>query len=160
AAEGETPTPPDVAPFHALQEWLAVAGVREVRVPFARALGGLVPHQTLRIRRDFPKLLSLIKACALLHQAQREKGSDGGLLASPHDYAIVREVLAGAFGAAQQAGLTPAQREAVAAVATLAAAAVAPAAGVSLKAVATHLGIDKSATSRRLANPVAHGYVQ
>jgi hypothetical protein len=159
-AAGDAPEPPDLAPWHALQEWLAVAGTRDVRVPFAPALADLVPPQTLRIRRDFPKLLSLVKACALLHQAQRPKAPDGAVLAALDDHAIVRELLAESFAATQQDGLAPAQREAVDAVAALCDERSAYDKGVPQSAVAARLGIDKGSTSRRLANPLAQGYVR
>jgi hypothetical protein len=158
-ATGAAPSPPDLALWHALQAWLAVAGVHDARVPFAPALAALVPPQTLRIRRDFPKLLSLVKACALLHQVQRERAADGAVLAALADYAIVRELLAESFTAAQQDGLTPAQREAVQAVETLCAGQGEDGKGVSLSQVARRLGLDKSAASRRLANPLSQGYV-
>jgi hypothetical protein len=74
---------------------------------------------SVRIRRDFVKLLELVAASAMLHQAQRRRDDDGTIVASLDDYALVRELLVEAFAAAQQDGLTPAQREAVKAVKTL-----------------------------------------
>jgi len=120
------------------------------------------------VRRDFGKLLSLIAACAILYQEQRERTSTGAIEAALEDYACVFELVAESFTAAQQEGLTPAQREAVQAVATLATSpghpsrsgvSVAPL-PVSAAAVAAHLGIDKSAALRRLANPLRAGFVR
>jgi hypothetical protein len=154
---GDQPEPLDLAPYHALQEWLEAAGERRVVIPFASQLAECVPTLAIRIRRDFGKLLTLITACAVLHQAQREHTEGGALLATLDDYRIVRELLEESFGAAQQDGLTPKQREAVIAVTVLQ---PEGSVGVSLGPVAAHLGIDKSAASRRLSNPVAQGYVR
>jgi len=155
--EGEAEAPVDLAPFHALQQWLAAAGETRVRIPFAKQLAECVPTLAIRIRRDFPKLLELIAASAMLHQAQRQKAGDGCLIASLDDYRVVHDVVQEVFGAAQQDGLTDKQRKAVAAVI---ATQENSAPGVSLTVVARHLGIDKSAASRRLANPVAQGFVK
>jgi hypothetical protein len=53
------------------------------------------PSLLLRVRRDFPRLLALIRACALLHQFQREREMRDGvehIIANEDDYAIVREI--------------------------------------------------------------------
>jgi len=159
AHSGEPHDTIDLAPFHALQEWLSVAGEKRVSIPYARALAESVPVATVRIRRDFPQLLSLIKASAILHQRQRERIPDESIVASNRDYAIVRDLLADAFATAQQEGLTVDQREAVTAVAVLHENR-SPDSGISLKEVADYLKRDKSATSRRLTNPLRAGYVQ
>jgi hypothetical protein len=106
----------DLRPFVALQEWLAECGTRRVTIPFSIALSGLVPASAVRMRRDFPRLLAIIKAAALLHQCQRERLSDGTVVATLEDYAQVREILGSIFEAVQLDGLTPAVRETVEAV--------------------------------------------
>jgi hypothetical protein len=68
---------PDLERFIDLQRWLASQDVHGVQVPFAPVLAELMPAAAVRVRRDFPQVLSLIKACALLHQAQRAKTPDG-----------------------------------------------------------------------------------
>jgi hypothetical protein len=148
----------DVAPFHALQQWLALAGEKRVVIPYASELAERVPVGTVRIRRDFPQLLSLIRACAILHQVQRPRTQDGSIVAALDDYAIVRELLAESFAAAQQDGITPDQREVIQTVTALHAASVGES-GVSLGRVAQHIKRDKSATRRRLANALRAGYV-
>jgi hypothetical protein len=160
---GEAPPGPDLAPWHAFQRWLRVAGERRCVIPFAPALGELVPANAIRVRRDFEKLLTLVGACAVLHQRQRERDAERGVAASLDDYELVRDLTTEAYAAAQDDGLTPAQREAVEAVRALCAeqrgATGDAEASVTLTAVAGRLSLDKSATSRRLANPVAKGYV-
>jgi hypothetical protein len=45
------------------------------------------------MRRAFGQLLSLVEACALLHQFQRRIDSDGCIEAGPDDYALARELM-------------------------------------------------------------------
>ena len=160
AYDEHRPPPPELVPWHTLQTWLEVAGARRVVIPYARTLASLVDCRTIRIRRDFGKLLSLIAACAILHQQQRARTSSGAVEASLEDYALVRELVAETFSSAQQEGLTRAQREAVEAVGVLTSGGPLAALGVSAAAVGQHLGIDRSAAYRRLANPLRAGYVR
>ena len=84
-------------------------------------------------------------------------------MATLGDYEAVRELTTEAYAAAQDDGLTPAQRAAVAAVRALCEERGRPAAeatGISLTDVAARLRLDKSAASRRLANPLGKGYLQ
>jgi hypothetical protein len=48
------------------------------------------PFDNVRSRRDFPKLLSLIRASAYLHQRNREK--DDGIVANAADYRVARTI--------------------------------------------------------------------
>ncbi len=48
---------------------------------------------TLRIRRDFLRLLGLIKASTALHQFQREKEKEDKIIANKQDYEIARECI-------------------------------------------------------------------
>src|SRR5262249_27719575 len=63
-------TPVDLAPWHALQEWLALGETR-VHIPYARQLMGAIRPVALRLRRDIRQVLTLIEAHALLHRATR-----------------------------------------------------------------------------------------
>ncbi|HKB37336.1 MAG TPA: hypothetical protein VKD72_12875, partial [Gemmataceae bacterium] len=69
----------------------------EAVVPFAGTLADAMPDRPLRLRRDFPRLLQLIKACALLHQQQRQLDEHGRVIADLADYAMVRELVAPIF---------------------------------------------------------------
>jgi len=88
-----------------LQTWLEAAGERRVRIPYGHLLAARVPCATLRIRRDFDKLLALVAGCALLHQAQRRIADDGAIEAALGDYDHVRTLVAESFAAAQQDGI-------------------------------------------------------
>ena len=57
-------------PWHQLHYWLA-DGERGV-VPFGKALASLIPGLHVRLRRDWPMVLSLACAHALLHRATRD----------------------------------------------------------------------------------------
>ena len=100
----------------AVQRWLELAGERRVVVPFARALVELLPVGAVRVRRDFPQLLTVIKTLAFLHQLQRERDSDGRTIATLDDYANAAWLLEEVFTASVREGLSNAVRETVEAV--------------------------------------------
>jgi hypothetical protein len=77
---------PDLITWRSLQEWLNAAEHR-VFVPYAGELAATIPPVAVRLRRDFGALLSLIRAHAILHQASRERDSEGRILAALEDYA-------------------------------------------------------------------------
>ena len=109
-------TPVDLAPYIALQRWLALAGVHKVAVPFADILADLVPPDAVRMRRDFRQLLTCVQAVALLYQRQRSKTPEGWIIATIDDYAQARTLLAPIFDAILSEGVTPAVRQTVEAV--------------------------------------------
>jgi hypothetical protein len=71
----------------AMQRMLPIC---DVIVPFAVAVGKLFNHR-LEARREFPRLLQLTKAIALLHYRQRERDGDR-LVATLDDYEIAEEL--------------------------------------------------------------------
>jgi hypothetical protein len=89
--------PGDVDDLHAAFAWLHAAGAKEAVVPFADLLAAAMPDRPLRLRRDFPRLLQLVKVCALLHQRQRQLDGQGRVLADLADYAMARELVAPIF---------------------------------------------------------------
>jgi hypothetical protein len=143
---------PDLARWHDLQVWLATAEHR-VAIPYADALSDLVPPVAVRLRRDFRAVLSLIRAHALLHQASRERDTAGRVVAEFEDYAVVRDLVLDIVAEGVQATVPATVREVVEMVA-----------GndepLSIAALATMLGLDKSATSRRWQAARAGGYLK
>ena len=115
----QTLATPDLSQWVALQRWLQLAGERQVVVPFAHALADRVPANAVRMRRDFPQLLTVIQTITLLHQHLRERDDQGRIIATPSDYAEARWLLEEVFAVTVQEGLTPAIRETVEAVARL-----------------------------------------
>src|SRR4051812_44624308 len=64
--------PIDRAPWLTLAE-MVERNTKEVHLPFARKLAENTHSTNNRMQRDFPKLLAIIKACALVHQRTRDK---------------------------------------------------------------------------------------
>jgi hypothetical protein len=89
--------PGAVEDLYAAFAWLHAAGAKEAVVPFADLLAQQMPDKPLRLRRDFPRLLQLIKINALLHQRQRQCDDHGRVIAELGDYAMVRELIAPVF---------------------------------------------------------------
>jgi len=147
-ANGHAPEAPNLAPWIEAQRWLADEGAKETTISFAPRLGERFPALQVRSRRDFSQLLGLISTSALLHQAQRERDGDGRVVAAEADYRVVYDLAAPVFGAIAAAGVTPIVRQTVEAVARLVP--TPDAAPVTVSHVATALGIDKSAASRRV----------
>lgn len=143
-ANGRDVEPPDLLPWHALQTFIA-AGPARVSISYALALADLIPAVAVRLRRDFPMLLSLISAHALLHQGTRERSAEGAIVATIADYVAVRIIVAELIADGVGATVSQATRETVAAVEYLVAS---NAADVSVTALGAKLGLDKSAASR------------
>jgi hypothetical protein len=74
-------------------------------VPFARQLVQHFPGKQPRSRRDFPKLMGLIKASAFLQQSDRERDSRGQILANEEDYRIGRELFLHCYSAGPEKAL-------------------------------------------------------
>jgi hypothetical protein len=85
--------PIDLTPWHALHEMVR-DGIKLVDIPYAEELAQKLPLSHFRVMRDFPQVLSLIKAHALLHQDQRPKGENGEVIAILDDYRAVFDLVA------------------------------------------------------------------
>jgi hypothetical protein len=156
-AAGEGDAAPDLRVWLESQRWLAEVGTHEVVIPFAKDLSALYPTKLIRARRDFPQLLALIEASAILHQQQRERDEQGRIIATEADYRIVYELAAPVFGAAAVGGVTPAVRATIAKVEELTAGKEGVTA--SAHAVAEALGIERSALTYRLKRAFTGGYL-
>src|SRR6266496_1706865 len=75
----------DLDGWRALQEDLADRPAA-VSVPFAGRLAAMIPPVTVRLRRDFPAILGMIRAHALLEQQDRERDGRGRIVATVADY--------------------------------------------------------------------------
>jgi len=154
AEEGREPV--DYAPWHALQEWLTMADNR-VTIPFAAGLAEAVPPVAVRLRRDFSAVLGLIRAHAMLHQAQRRRDDQSCIVASLDDYAAVRELVYDLVADGVEATVPATMRATVEAVQKLG---VQEDSGVTVTAVARELHLDKSAAHRRVRTAVDRGYLK
>lgn len=135
----------DFTAWQALQTWLEIVEHR-VTIPYASALAEQIPPVAVRLRRDFGTILNLIRTHAILHQANRERDSDGRIVATLDDYAVVRELVADLLAEGVDATVSATTRETVNAVQSLI---TTHPEGVTVAALVTKLHIDKSTALRR-----------
>ncbi len=145
----------DVGDLVDLQRWLALAGDREVTIPFSAALAELVPVAHVRMRRDFRQLLTVIQAMALLYQCQRDRDARGRIIATFEDYRRARELIIPAFTTAATDGVTPAVRETVEALGKIFEETGRP---CTRKSVADALKVPPRTAGDRLARAASLGY--
>lgn len=92
----------DVASEEKLQVWRAAVELLEpadeVVIPWAEQLAEGFPTESVRARRDFPRVLALIEASALLHQRQRPRDEAGRLVATAADWRLVRPLVQAVLG--------------------------------------------------------------
>jgi hypothetical protein len=150
AADGRGPV--DLTVWHALHEWLEL-GERRVVIPYTPALVAKIPPVAVRLRRDIPQVLALIQAHALLHRASRSRDAKGRIEATLEDYAVVRRLVEPLVSAGVGATVPATIRETVAAVEVLGAE------GVSVRQVAVHLRLDRTAAWRRVQRALDEGYL-
>jgi hypothetical protein len=146
----------DLTRWHALQAWLA-AGSTKVVIPFGDELAVLVQPVDIRLKRDFERVLTLIEAHALLHQARRQKDENGNVVATVQDYSAVHELVADLVAAGVDATVRLEVRETVGAVGKLIGSGAAEVKQADLRNI---LRLDKSAISRRVADAVDGGYLR
>ena len=146
-ASGRQAEEVDLAPWQALQTWLALAGCHEVTIPYAAELASLSDPRAVRIRRDFSAVLNLVRSHALLHQATRDRNEHGSIIATLVDYAAVYELAIDSVNEGVKASVPPGVRAAVDAVAEIF---KETENAVSIRELAERLGIDDSATRRRV----------
>jgi hypothetical protein len=79
----------------AFQHYLQLKAPLKVVVPFAGELAKAMGKMALapRILRDFQRLLSLIKSCAIIRHHWRQTDNEGRLVATLADYETVRELV-------------------------------------------------------------------
>jgi len=147
--------PVDMTPWHALQDLLEY-GERRVCIPFAVALAEqFSANLPPRIRRDYNTLTSLMEAHAILHQAKRQRDSNGWIIATLEDYGAVRELVADLLADGIALSVPEIVRETIAA---LQEALKDSPNGVSETILARSLGLDKSVVSRRLKQAAECGF--
>jgi hypothetical protein len=147
---------PDLNAWHSLQGWLAAAEHR-VAVPYAGDLAALIPPVAVRLRRDFGALLNLIRAHAILHQASRNRDTEGRIIATLDDYARVRELVADLVSEGIEATVPATIRETVQALKRLHAE---ERESVTIATLAQELELDKSAAWRRVRTAIDRGYLK
>jgi hypothetical protein len=125
-------------------------------VPFAQVLSDLIPPAALRMRRDFPAVISSVKAHALMHRKTRGR-QDGAIVATiDDDYRPIWKLLDRVISVGVEATVTPQTRELVAAVRKLRKASI----KVNHTVLANELGVDKATISRQLKVAAAGDFVE
>jgi hypothetical protein len=87
-ASGRSAELPNITPFLALQS-LIEAECPKVAIPFSTALAQECAPVVVRIRRDFPMVLTLIESHAILNAHHRSRDSEGRVIASIADYEAI-----------------------------------------------------------------------
>jgi hypothetical protein len=155
--EDETARPVDFGAWLDLQRWIESKGETTAAVPFVLPLADLMPDGAPRLRRDFVTLLCLVRAHAILHQAQRETDAQGRIVATVEgDYAPVRALVSDLIAEGVDASVTEAMRATVSAVRDLLDEGVE---SVSLKALQDRLEIGRSATYDRVRRALLKGFL-
>ena len=147
----------DLGPWHALQRCLEI-GPRAVSIPFAGWLAERCDASAVRLRRDFPQVLSLIRAHALLHQEMRKRDEQGRILATPADYTAVHGLVSELLAEGIDAAVSPAVRVVVETVGRLSQEAGGK--PVKVSAVAGALNLERSTCSYRLKRALKKGWVE
>jgi len=156
--ETEGISQPDEA-LLAYQAYLQLKAPFKVVVPFARELASTMDKTAVapRILRDFARLLSLVKAVAILRHHKRRLDGQGRILAELEDYQTVRELVAEMY-TETTSGAVAVIREIVEAVMELN---YARGDGEHITAtkLAAHLGIHKSTAVRRAKKVLKQGWI-
>lgn len=158
AAAGKQ-TSVDVAPWHALSSILGKTA--EINIVYGPFLAEKVSAATLRIRRDFTHLLTLIGACAIEYRFQRTANPAGQIQATAADYAMAYALVADTFRDIQAEGITPHDRAMVNAVIEE----TTPPGGkpsdspITQAALRTYMKLSKSSTSYRVKRLLKLGYL-
>jgi hypothetical protein len=154
ARGGEALQPADYSAWHALQTWLQNSE-HEVVIPYAERIAERIAvHSAVRLRRDFPRVLQMIMAHALLHMATRERDVANRIVATREDYVVVHRLLASHLAVGIEAAVPGEIRDTVQAVVRLSEGGEKP---VTITALARELGLDKSSISRRVGHAVLAG---
>lgn len=90
AANGRAKHPQGL--FARWHQFLGGLSCEKVRILFAPQLAVHFPSDSVRSRRDFPKLLGLIEVLAYLNQRRRARDNEGAIIAAPEDYLDAKEL--------------------------------------------------------------------
>jgi len=142
-------TEADFGPIKALFTWIAGQD-NCVVIPFGPALGELLPDSSVRMRREAVRVRDLIRAHAVLHQANRERDEQGRIIAAWEDYEAVRVLIEDIVGATAEKSVRLEVRETVEAAQTLMEFEEYDHPGVTISEMEAKLNRDYSTTSRRI----------
>ena len=143
-------TAPD-DPLIAFQSYLQILAPWKVVIPFIKELAAEIGHRATapRIMRDFARLISLIKAVAIIRHRQRQRDEAGRVIAQIEDYATVFNLV----GPMYEATLTGATKELRATVQTVGEM-LDKGEKITTTTLSAQLGIDRSTASRRVKTAI------
>jgi len=153
----------DFSEWHHLHDFVC-SGSSDVSIPYGERLLEGLPNSHQRVMRDFPKLLSLISAHALMHQCTRES-ENGSVVATMDDYKAVFNLVSEPFSQGLEASVPDRIRQIVEAVSKeideQTANGMTPGfmPGVSQRRIAERLGRDQSVISRNVDQAIHQGYL-
>jgi len=150
-AELRGPTVEPLSAYVAMQEYFQALAPLDVVVPYVRALDVLLGRSRVdaRLLRDAARLLSLIKAIAILRSAHRDRDDQGRIVATLDDYQTMADLIADVYE--NTTGVSAKVRELVAAL---------PEHGVvSETQLARGLGISRQAVSKRLRTALKNEWI-
>ena len=158
---GVIPNEPDTDAWFALYEY-ARLGPKLVKIPFALPLAKRLPRTHDRIKRDFPQVLSLIAASALMHDCSREHSHDGVPIATIDDYKTVFDLVNAPLSVGLNAAVPESIRQAVETVEheSNQPGKAATYGGISVSKLADLMQRDQGSTSRLVQRAVDEGYLQ
>ncbi|WHS95359.1 hypothetical protein VPK21_005558 [Sinorhizobium kummerowiae] len=147
----------DLEPWYELHNYIADKKMNII-IPYAEEIVDYIDVESLKIQRDFPKLLSTIKACALVHFSHREQDGDGNILANEQDYKTAYELLNEPISHGLEKSVRLGVVEVVEAVQHMAKTGM-TADGVSQSQLAEHMKKDRSVVGRNIHAAVNQGYL-
>jgi hypothetical protein len=155
----------DMTRWHALDAYIA-SGDFNVDIPFGRLLAERLPTSHFRVLRDFPQVLSLIKAHALLHQCRRDRDDGGNVIATVEDYSVVHSLVNETISQGLETAVPLRIRLTVEAVEHFLneeskkdGFKLPPVGGVSQRQLADRLGRDQGTVSRNVAAAIDQGFL-
>jgi hypothetical protein len=143
---------PDLNPWLALQQRLNLEGGRVV-FPQGEIIGWKCATGAIRLRRDFPLVLSLVKSHALLNFWNRERDKEGRIIATLEDYRTVYDLVSDLIAEGSGAKVPEPIRETVEAVRDLGGM------EINKKEISDKLRIDKSTAWRRVYKALLLGFL-
>ncbi|CAN5272222.1 hypothetical protein BH10PSE9_BH10PSE9_00590 [soil metagenome] len=155
--------PLDTEPWYSLHDFVGSGNV-SVDIPYAEVLANKLPLSHFKVMRDFPHVLSLIQAHALMHQCGRHQGEAGHVVATLEDYRAVYDLVASPLAQGLEAAVSEQVRGVVEAVrALLKTEQPIPlweTQGVSQVQLSEALDRDQSVISRNVRKAVEQGFLK
>ncbi len=157
-AKGEGQKSVNLASFQAMQRILELERPQVV-IPYAEPLAKGCNPAAVRLRRDFPMVLCLVKAHAVLHFHHRQRDEQGRVIAIHEDYQAVYDLVADLVACGTGQKVTEKIRETVGAVEALVGGHQ-DHPGVTIQGIANSLKVHRTTAYRRVQKTLYAGYLE